>query len=313
MKKLLMLSLLAAFFSLSAFSETYYEFTDDFSDTIRLEKKPQSVCVIFSSYTEMWILSGGSVEMTVGESIERGFVSDDTPLADAGAGKKVDLEKIAYHMPDLIIGSCDIPSHMEAKEILSELKIPFALFRVESIDDYLRVFKIMTDINGNADAYKEHGENVYLKATEIIERAKALYNDTDILFIRSGSGYSSAKAKTSDMHFAAKMLSDLGAINIADEVPVILDGLSFEEIYEKDPDAIFITLMGNEEAARAYMESLLNEETWQALKAVKNGRYYFLSKELFQFKPNHMWAKAYEEMARMLYPEWEIEMQYDEE
>ena len=53
------------------------------------------------------------------------------------------------------------------------------------------------------------------------------------------------------------MLDDLGAENIAEDVPVIIDGLSFEEIFMKDPDAIFISLMGDEEAARKYMEELL--------------------------------------------------------
>ena len=62
--------------------------------------------------------------------------------------------------------------------------------------------------------------------------------------------------------------------------------------------------MGNEKAAREYMTSLLSQEKWQALKAVQTGKCYFLEKDLFQFKPNQRWATAYEEMAKMLYPDW---------
>lgn len=284
-----------------------FSFTDDSGCEVVVKKKTADACVLFSSYAEMWIMSGGTVSMTVGESVERGFADKNTPLCDSGAGKKVDLEAIVYNRPSLIIGSLDIPAHREARDTLSAMNIPFALFKVESIEDYLRVFRIMTRINQNEEAYQKYGISVYDQAQDTIQKAQSL-KETEkmsVLFIRSGSGYSSAKAKTADMHFAAGMLEDIGAYNIADDVKVILDGLSFEEIYEKDPDAIFISLMGDEEAARGYMQSVLNEPTWQALTAVQNGRCYFLKKDLYQFKPNHRWALAYEEMARMLYPQWE--------
>ena len=278
----------------------YYTFSDDAGNSIALREKPESAAVLFSSFTEMWILSGGEVCLTVGESIERGICKTGTPVCDTGAGKRIDLEAIVKIMPDFIIGDADIESHVKARDILEPLGIPFALFRIESIQDYMRVFGIMTDINERNDLYEDARLNVYGKYEAIVEKAGRVTseNQKTVLFIRSGSSYSSAKAKTSDMHFAAK--------NIADDVPVILDGLSFEEIYQKDPDAIFISLMGNEEASRAYMESVIKEETWQALSAVKNNRVYFLIKDLFQFKPNQRWAIAYEEMAKMLYPEWEM-------
>ncbi|MBQ9856963.1 MAG: ABC transporter substrate-binding protein [Clostridia bacterium] len=285
-----------------------YHFTDDNQDEILLSHKPQKTAVLFSSFADMWLLSGGEIDITVGETIERGFVKNSTYLVDQGAGKKIDVEALIMAEPDFIIGSNDIPAHVRAKEQAEKAGIPFALFHVESLDDYIRVFKIMTRINQNEEAFEVYANEVYENAQRVIKEAEKFKETSlqNVLFIRSGSSYSSAKAKTKDMHFAAKMLDDLGAYNIAEDVPVIIDGLSFEEIYLKDPDAIFISLMGNEEATVEFMKTLLNEPRWQALKAVQSGRCYFLSKELFQYKPNAQWAKAYEEMAKMLYPEWTI-------
>ena len=59
--------------------------------------------------------------------------------------------------------------------------------------------------------------------------------------------------------------------------------------------------MGNEEAARAHMESVLQAPAWQALSAVKNGRVFYLPRELFQYKPNAKWDLAYEYLIGIVY------------
>ena len=51
-----------------------------------------------------------------------------------------------------------------------------------------------------------------------------------ILFIRAGSKYSATKAKTAENNFVCVMLKELGTYNIAENAPVLLDGLSQEEI-----------------------------------------------------------------------------------
>ncbi|MBE5791937.1 MAG: ABC transporter substrate-binding protein [Clostridiales bacterium] len=308
MKKGLTLILICLFlFSSFACCESAVSFVDDTGMEIDLVKKPSRVAVLFSSFADMWLLSGGHIYVTVGEAVERGFAEENTLLVDSGAGKKIDVEALFMSEPDLIIGSADIPFHEKARQMIKNTSVPFALFHVESIEDYLRVFEIMTSINNTAENYIKYGEIVQKEAMKVIKHANEYANKEpqEILFIRSGSGYSSAKAKTRDMHFAAQMLYDLGAKNIADDIPIIIDGLSFEEIFMKDPDAIFISLMGDEQAAKAYMNALFNKPEWRMLRAVQNGRCYFLSKELFQFKPNARWAEAYLEMAKMLYPDWE--------
>jgi len=282
------------------------EFTDSSGSVISLPEVPRNVCVLFSSFAEMWTLAGGEINITVYESIERGFASDDCILVDGGAGKNVDVETLILSNPDLVIGSMDIPAHVSAVKMLDKAGIPTALFRVESIEDYVSVMDTLTDITGNKDAYYEHAQEVFSRCAEIIEKASVRCEDApSILFVRSGSGYSSAKAKTAMQHFAADMLEDLGAKNIADEIPVILDGLSFEEILMKDPNVIFISLMGNEEKAKAYMTGVLESRNWQMLTAVREGRVYFLEKEMFQYKPNARWDEAYETLYRMLYSEAE--------
>ena len=97
------------------------------------------------------------------------------------------------------------------------------------------------------------------------------------------------------------MLKDLGTFNIAEKAPVLLDGLSTEEIVLSDPDFILFTTMGDEGAGQAYMESLISDPVWQTLTAVKEGNVHQLPKELFQYKPNARWGEAYAYLIELLY------------
>ena len=287
--------------------EKQFSFTDSLENEVFLDKTPENVAVLFSSYAEIWKLAGGEVAVTVGESVERGFASEDTVLVDSGAGKTIDMELLLAARPDFVIGSADIDAQVEACRLLQQARIPAALFRVDTFADYLWMLEICTNITGNAQAYDTYGDKVKGRIDALLEATQAqTVEPKNILFIRAGSQYSATKAKRAPDHFACIMLEELGAINIADRADVLLDGLSLEEILLQDPDHIFLTTMGNEQAAIGYIEELFAQDGWKELAAVKAGKYTFLPKELFHFKPNARWAEAYELLAKLLYPELTI-------
>lgn len=279
--------------------EVFCSFTDDTGKKVVLAQRPETVAVLFSSFAEVWTLAGGDIAVTVGESVERGFAEDAAVLVDDGAGKTVNMELLIQAQPDFVICSADVEAQVKAAELLRTASVPAACFRVENFDDYLRMLRICTQITGNRAAYEMHG-------TEVKERVEALLRKpkdglVDFLFIRAGSSDSSTKAKTAEQHFAAAMLEELGAHNIADAAPVLLDGLSMEEILRADPDFIFISTMGKEAAAKAHMEEVLSQSAWQSLSAVKEGKVIYLPKDLFQFKPNARWGDAYAYLIEVLY------------
>ena len=285
-------------------------FTDSTGAEITLVQPPERVAILFSSYAEIWTLAGGTVSVTVGESVERGFVPEGTALVDEGAGKTIDHELLLAAQPDFIIGSADIEAQSDACRIMAEAGIPSALFRVDTFEEYLSMLKICTDITGQTDTYTRYGADVSQQTDRIMSAVSAHLDSEEmpkeILFIRAGSQYSATKAKRAPDNFVCTMLDELGAHNIADDAAVLLDGLSLEEILLRNPDYIFLTTMGSEDAAKAYIADLFAQEGWRELQAVKNGRYTFLPKDLFHFKPNARWAEAYAVLAECLYPELNI-------
>ena len=77
-------------------------FTDDTQTDITVPHAPQKVAVLTSSLADLWITAGGTVEITVGESLERGLV-EEAVLVDEGAGKTVDLERLIQARPDFVL------------------------------------------------------------------------------------------------------------------------------------------------------------------------------------------------------------------
>lgn len=279
----------------------YITFTDHTGKEITLQQKPQRVAVLFSSFADIWVTAGGSVDITVGETVERGFAKDTAILVDSGAGKSINTELLVASRPDFVICSADIPAQQEASELLCTAGIPCASFRVESFEEYLSVLKICTDITENPQAFEDYGTAVQSNITQLMDSAKQSAEQKNILFIRAGSGASVTKAKTAEDHFAAAMLKELGTYNIAENAPILLDGLSLEEIITENPQYIFISTMGDEEAAKSYVEAVFSQPEWQVLDAVKNGSYVFLPKDLFQYKPNSRWDTAYSYLIEVLY------------
>lgn len=280
-------------------SGEYFTFTDSEGEIVELSHKPQKTAVLFSSLAECWIEAGGEVYVTVGESVERGLVKEETELVDKGAGKTVDTEKLISLEPDFVICSADIASHRDVASALKKAKIPVAMLRMDTFEDYLTILRTLTKITGKTENYEQFGENAKSEIEQIISVEKR-ENNPKILFVRSGSSYSSAKAKKADDNFAAKILEDFGCINIADKAEVLLDNLSAEVILKENPQYIFVSVMGDYDNSKAYMQELLAKKEYASLDAVKNGRVYFLPKEMFQYKPCGRWAESYRYISSIL-------------
>ena len=254
-----------------------------------------------SSLADLWQLAGGSVDITVEESVERGFASPGALLVDSASGRNINTELLVAAEPDLVIGSADTASHVRLSSFLDKAGIDMILVDMDSFDDFLSVFHTLTDITGRSDLYEKYGEGQKTAIEEIIANAAGYESKPRVLFVRAGSAFSYVKAKRADDHFAAKIIEDLGAVNIADEYGMLTDSLSLEAVLESNADKILVVPQGDEDASIAYITDLFSQPGWRDVRAIENGSVYFLPKELFHFKPNGRWAEAYEMMEEVLY------------
>lgn len=278
-------------------------FTDSTGAEISLPGRPERVAVLFSSYAEIWTLAGGEIAVTVGETVERGFAPESVTLVDAGAGHStLDTEALVAAEPELVIGTADYPCQTEACLACRAAGIPAALFREESFADYLDLLTLFCELCGSTEPLTRFGSDVAAAREAILREAEDL-PPRRILLLRAGASARSVKAKGSADLIVGGMLAELGQINLADEAPVLLDGLSLETILLDEPDRILIVPMGDEAESRACVEELFQSPGWRELACVQEGRTDFLPKELFHYKPNARWAEAEAYLIDLMYPE----------
>lgn len=212
------------------------------------------------------------------------------------------LESVAALSPDYVILSADLPAHAELDSALTDMQIPHGYFHMDNVMDYAKIMLNFCAVN-DSDGEK-YDENV----TQVLKRIESIKQETaeklsgqkapTVLLLRAYS--TGVKAKGEDT-VAGAILKELGAHNIADDNESLLEDLSLESVIEADPDYILVMTMGSEENAKTYMaENIENNPAWSELSAVKNGRYIYLPKDLFHYKPLNRWDESYAYIAKLL-------------
>jgi iron complex transport system substrate-binding protein len=266
--------------------------------------KPTRVVSLYASYTAAWLAAGGTLVGATEDAVqERGLAIGDAQLV--GGLHQPSLEKIAALEPDLVIASMDVAGQLALKEQFAQMGIRAAYYSVNTFDDYIFMVNEFLSLTGRTDLRNGLVEapRARVKAAWEACAAQRLADQEAgkapprVLLLRANSSGVSAKAEGT---VAAEILADLGAVNIAAEVPSLLETLSLEVILEQDPAFIFVVPMGLEDAdVPGLIEALKAENAaWRSL----TGQWIPLPKELFHYKPNERWGESYARLAKILYP-----------
>ena len=287
--------------------ETKVTFTDDLGSEITVDN-PKRVATLLGSFADMWVLAGGEVYASPDDAWNDFNLDMPEDAVNLGQTKSLNLEKLFEAQPDFIIASKNTKIDMEWKEMLEKSGIPTAYFDVNDFEDYLRVFKIFTDITGEEELYEEYGTSIQKEIEDVIAQSKeriATNGSPKVLSLRASAAY--IRAKNSEDNVLGELLKDLGCVNIADSEERLLENLSLEYILEEDPDFIFFVPIGDDkEKVDSTIQTFIDENpAWQELTAVKEGRVHVMEKMLYNLKPNAKWAESYEKLERILSNEQE--------
>ena len=281
--------------------ETAVTITDSTGAQITLDTRAPRVVAAYSSFAESWLLAGGELCGVTQDALEERDLGLPEDTAVVGTVKEPNAEEIIALEPDLVILAQDIAAQTEVKDVLENAGLACAFFQVDTFEDYAFMMEQFTAITGREDLYQQNVTQVGEQIGDVQEKASLSSTRPSVLLIRAFS--SGIKAKTDD-ELAGAILKDLGAHNIADDHPSMLEDLSMEEVIAADPDYIFVTTMGDEQKALDYLNGLIGENpAWSELSAVKEDRYVVLPKDLFHYKPNNRWGESYQYLGEILYPE----------
>lgn len=278
-------------------------FTDALGRSVSVDE-PQRVACLLGSFAQVWMLAGGQVCATPDDAWNDMDLDLPADVVNLGNLKDLSLEKLLESQPDFIIASSNTKQNVEWRETLEATNIPLAYFEINDFSDYLDMLKICTEITGQEELYQQNGLAVQEQVDAVIEQSKERLAESgevpSVLTMRASA--SSILAKNSESTVLGQILLALGCDNIADSDASLLENLSMETILQEDPDYIFFIPRGDdEEGMKAYVQSYLMEHpAWAQLSAVKEGRVYYMEKDLFGLKPNNRWGEAYEKAEEIL-------------
>ena len=261
-----------------------------------------TVVSLYASYSECWLLAGGNLAGVTMDAFEERDLGLSEDITVVGTVKNPDMETLISLNPDYVIMSADLTAHTDIENNLKEAGIAYGYYRVDTFEDYDYIMTQFCKVTGRDDLYAKNVTETADKIASIKDTVRDANTQSPVVLLMRAFS-TGVKAKGDD-NTAGMILKDLGCVNLVDNNPSLLEDLSVEEIIISDPEYIFVTTMGDENEALAYLaDNMINNPAWSSLTAIENGNYYVLPKDLFHYKPNNRWADSYEYLAKILFPE----------
>lgn len=297
-------------------TDTHVIFTDDGSgEEMSVAKNPKKVAVLFGSMASLWYEAGGTVQIGVGgesaittykEQIGRDITQDEgfVVVTESSSGTNWDVETIIAEEPDLIVCSVGMKGYSTISGPAAAAGIPVIGINYDSVQDYLKWFKVFCNLNSKPELWDEVAEKTANDIIDIVSKVPEVEKAPTAIILVISSGKLRAYSLDSQ---PGVMLNELGGINVLDPngEGFATTDINVEEIYALDPDIIFLSGFGD-----VTMDTLLEMQkdnpVWDSLRAVKDGKLYFLDKSLFHNKANHLYNESYRTMAQYLYPDVEF-------
>lgn len=191
-------------------------------------------------------------------------------VESVGSPERPNLEKISTLTPDLIIGF-----HYSAQSIYNQLSqiAPTLLDDWEGFDSWKDHFNFVAEALGKTEEAEEVWTHYEQRVQELREALGNNYQDIEVSVVRVCCNNLASDVKNS---FSGSIINDVGLSRppSQDSVPGGLVIFPEELITEKlDGDIIFAIVDNDEDSEKAF-EQLKNNQLWNKLKAVQEGKVY---------------------------------------
>ena len=250
--------------------------TDSNGSQITLDTSAPRVVAAYGSFAEAWLLAGGELCGVTQDALEQRDLGLPEDIAVVGTVKEPNAEEIIALEPDLVLLASDITAQADIRDVLENAGLACAFFQVDTFADYAFMMEQLCAVTGREDLYEENVTQVGQQIEEAQANAVLSSTRPNVLLIRAFS--TGIKAKTDD-ELAGAILKDLGAHNIADDHPSMLEDLSLEEVIAADPDYIFVldrdAAIQTEGAQLA--QEIVENELVKGTRAYTDGHIVYLS------------------------------------
>lgn len=250
-------------------------FTDWRGKAVGMEWPPKRIVSIIPSATEM-LFAVGAAEQVVGVTAYCDYPSEAKAKEKVGA-LVIDGEKLVSLRPDVVVTSARL-----ARQSTMDLEARgLAVFSVdpENFEDIAKALRVLGELTG-------HEAEGARAAEALLARVKSWPAGPTVYFEHSADPLGT----TGPESYVGEAIRRAGGRNIFEGGWKMM--VEWERVVAADPEVILIT--------HDRREGLERRAGWKDLKAVKNGRVHFLSKEHFVY-PTPRLVEGLEACARIFH------------
>ncbi|TDF91733.1 ABC transporter substrate-binding protein [Paenibacillus piri] len=226
-------------------------------------------------------------------------VPEAKAVEQIGSVHGLDLEKVAYLSPDVVLGNN--PTNMKDIASIESLGSKLVLTNADSIGDIKRQIELLGQLLQKNDKAKEWLDTIDRKLNELKTSQPA--EKPRVLMVYGAPGTYMAALNSS---LSGSILTAAGGENIASDYPK-LDSypqyaqLNTEKIMKSNPQIILIMTHGNPAQVKdGFLKEMQQNAAWNSLDAVKNNRVEVLPSDLFGTNPGTKIIEALDLMNKLL-------------
>ena len=233
-------------------------------------------------------------------------VADLEDVSTAFAGETVNVEEVMNLNPDVVFYNTTAPADCEAVAKLEALGVPCVGFTT-TISSTLETLNVWaTQVGQVLGTEMQAGEIVaYGKEVEkmVMDRVSQI-PEADRRSALILANYNSSAISAAGATFGRYWLATIGADNVAIELEQKVNPVSLEQIYEWDPEVLFLNSFSAFTAEDLMNNTAVPGHDWSGLTAVQNGRVYKMPLGMYYwFAPCSDSPLALQWLAKHLYPE----------
>ncbi len=281
--------------------------TDYFGHETVLNEPPKRVAVLSGTPLNVWYDLGGKSICTSDISdnlkIDPAYADELLALPVVGAVYSLDMEAVLGANADLVIVQAGVQS--AASQTLRDMGIPVLTVNIRTYEDLVANYRAFGKILQAEDLAEEKIEKMSAERQSFIDQAPKEAKTVAILYLTSSS--LSVKLNSS---IAGDVATSLGIKNVAGDLPPDTIGsenapLDIEFLVKQKPDLVLVTSMigSNELAMETMQKHFADNQAWQSVEAVSEGKVYYLPQEYFLYNAGPYYNEAVRYMACTVYPE----------
>lgn len=280
---------------------TQFTITDFAQRQIPFAQSPQRIIALSNGDMDIIYALGGQV---VGRPNSNGpaVVPAAEEVEQIGSTHEVDLEKITFLQPDVVLGN----HPMNEKDIpaIEGIGSKLILTGANSIQDIQSQITLFGQLLQQEAEAKQLNQQIQDHIQTLSQSASTTAKPKVLLVYGAPGTYMAALPNS----LSGNILEVAGGSNIAADLPGLQNfpqyaQLNTEQVVQSNPDYIMIMTHGNTDEVKAgFLKEMQNNPAWSSIKAVQNNQVEVLPSHLFGTNPGTKVIDALDLIHQALYP-----------